>query len=159
MTNTFLQDLTILKDFYNTLTDKLNTTKQYTFSTDNDVFNFMQSVFNSAGFAIASNSKNVKNNYYFVNFWQQKTDYLQKDHGVDIDVIVQKVNDTTLKLMYLTFTLDVNKRQCPKFIKDVFKTTDNVQVKLNTFNFTFSNYDNDGIVLCIVNDYCNNFVI
>lgn len=149
-----MQDLQTVCNFYDVLVQKLQTTKQYIFNNDNDVINFVNSIFTSAGFVIDDcMGVNVNNNNYTFDLWQRYDNYI-KDLGIDVKLILNKVNDNTLTLKHLHLQYDLTQQQCPKYLKDLFKLqgTDVITVKFNDFIVIYSNYDSDGIVTFITKD-------
>ena len=149
-----MQDLQTVFNFYNVLVQKLQTTKQYIFNNDNDVTNFVNSIFTSAGFVIDDcMGVNVNNNNYTFDLWQRDDNYI-KDLGIDVKLVLNKVNNNTLTLTHLHLQYDVTQQQCPKYLKDLFKlqNTDVIKVNFNDFVVIYSNYDSDGIVTFITKD-------
>lgn len=149
-----MQDLQTVCNFYNVLVQKLQTTKQYIFNNDNDVINFVDSIFTSAGFKIDDcMGVNVNNNNYTFDLWQRYDNYI-KDLGIDVKLVLNKVNNNTLTLTHLHLQYDVTQQQCPKYLKDLFKlqNTDVIKVNFNDFIVIYSNYDSDGIVTFVTKD-------
>ena len=150
-----MQDLQTVFSFYVVLVKKLQTTKQYIFNDDNDVINFVNSIFNGVGFKIDDcNGVNVNNNNYTFDLWQRYDNNYVKDLGIDVKLVLTKVNNNTLTLTHLHLQYDITQQQCPKYLKDLFKlqNTDVITVKFNDFIVIYSNYDSDGIVTFITKD-------
>ena len=105
-----MQDLQTVCNFYNVLVQKLQTTKQYIFNNDNDVINFVNSIFTSAGFKIDDcMGVNVNNNNYTFDLWQRYDNYI-KDLGIDVKLVLNKVNNNTLTLTHLHLQYDVTQQ-------------------------------------------------
>lgn len=86
--------------------------------------------------------------------WQRYDNNYIKDLGIDVKLVLNKVNNNTLTLTHLHLQYDITQQQCPKYLKDLFKlqNTDVIQVKFNDFIVIYSNYDSDGIVTFITKD-------
>ena len=95
----------------------------------------------------------VNNNNYTFDLWQCYDNYI-KDLGIDVKLVLNKVNNNTLTLTHLHLQYDVTQQQCAKYLKDLFKlqNTDVITVKFNDYVVIYSNYDSDGIVTFITKD-------